>query len=213
MNRSHKYVALLQLRFTHQAVKNDRLLSLWNIYAFVLQMSEKYRGNPQRWQQDLPQFKTNSATTFIHLCEHQDLVNWRCCAIPVRWTLWWGPSGSLASHPPGTFVLTQQYCSRGGTAAWAVAWTTNHWTTGLWEWAEQERERETNKVRVGRCSDCWTSHLVMLVFPLFWIMKQRSGPEEDHENSQLKNRNQSVKTGCRSRCFSYWTDLLHQSFV
>lgn len=45
--RSHKYVPLLQFRFTHQAVKHDSLLSLWNIYAVVLQMSEKYHGNPQ----------------------------------------------------------------------------------------------------------------------------------------------------------------------
>lgn len=89
VNRSHKCGALLQFRFTHRAVKHDSLLSLWNIYALMLQMSEKYRGNPQWWQQDLPQFKTKSATSFIHLCEHQGLVNWRCCAIPV----WWGPSG------------------------------------------------------------------------------------------------------------------------
>lgn len=83
VNRSHKCVALFQFWFTHRAVKHDSLLSLWNIYALVLQMSEKYHGNPQRGQQDLPQFKTNS-TTFIHLCQHQDLVNSRCCTIPVR---------------------------------------------------------------------------------------------------------------------------------
>lgn len=59
VNTSQKYAALLQFRFTHQAVKHDSLLSLWNIYVLVLQMSEKYHGNPQRWQQDLPRFKTN----------------------------------------------------------------------------------------------------------------------------------------------------------
>lgn len=54
-----------------------------------------------------------------------------------------------------------------------------------------ESEKETNIVRVGRWWGCWTSPSVLLLFPLFWIMKQRFGPEAPHESSQLGNQSEN----------------------